>query len=210
MATKAEPVSHWHKSFSQFQTSPMDFFAAVQDAIGRRKVPDLKISRVEWRESGVGSARREYLRILRGDSTFDICAAPFGAGFFFSWWFVVGRPSSAGATIGALMLFLVLFWMSTWWLAPFLFLVVLAVLGMALGQGESPLALQFAGIPLIGPLWEKLFIPATYFRLDSRQMYLDSVHAAVIEVIDTLTEAEGLPRLTEDERKPVMKDFFGK
>lgn len=32
------------------------------------------------------SAKREYLRVRRKEHLFDVCAAPFGTGFFFSWW----------------------------------------------------------------------------------------------------------------------------
>ena len=35
----------------------------------------------------IASAKREYLRMQRGKYAFDICAAPFGNGFFVSWWF---------------------------------------------------------------------------------------------------------------------------
>jgi hypothetical protein len=34
------------------------------------------------------SSNREYLHIVRGEDIFDICAAPFGTGFFVSSWYV--------------------------------------------------------------------------------------------------------------------------
>lgn len=55
-------------------------------AIERRAIPDAAQSRVDWREGGVLSAKREYLRVRRKQYTFDICGAPFGTGFFVSWW----------------------------------------------------------------------------------------------------------------------------
>ncbi len=39
-----------------------------------------------WKEGGVLSAKREYLRIQRGNLAFDVCTAPHGSGYFFSWW----------------------------------------------------------------------------------------------------------------------------
>ena len=36
--------------------------------------------------SRLASANRQYLRMHRGKHAFDICAAPFGNGFFVSWW----------------------------------------------------------------------------------------------------------------------------
>ena len=34
----------------------------------------------------MGSGKRTYLRVSREGLNFDICAAPFGTGYFFSWW----------------------------------------------------------------------------------------------------------------------------
>ncbi|MFM7232369.1 MAG: hypothetical protein ACKO3S_10315 [bacterium] len=79
-------VSHWHKLIENFQTSPKDFYTSVELALDRRHVPGLKTSRVKWSEGGLLSPDREYLRVEGDRHTFDICAAPFGSGFFFSSW----------------------------------------------------------------------------------------------------------------------------
>jgi len=50
-------------------------------------MPNVTLSRVTHSQSGIFSAKREYLRVVRNEYIFDICAAPFGNGFFFSWWF---------------------------------------------------------------------------------------------------------------------------
>jgi hypothetical protein len=39
-------------------------------------------------------------------------------------------------------------------------------------------------------------------------MFQDSVHSAVLEVLDQATEAKGLKALSELERKPLLSDFF--
>jgi len=89
MARKASPAlvfSHWYHPIENFQASTMEFYTAVEQALQRRQIPDTKPSRVDWKEGGVFSAKREYLRIKRKEYIFDICGAPFGTGFFFSWW----------------------------------------------------------------------------------------------------------------------------
>ena len=78
--------SNWHHSLENFQASPMDFYAQVELALRKRQIPNIEVSRVDWREGGLFSAKREYLRIRRKEYVFDIFAAPFGTGFFFSWW----------------------------------------------------------------------------------------------------------------------------
>jgi hypothetical protein len=79
-------ISHWYHLLDGLQTSSLDFYAATEQAISRRKVPGARTLRVDWKEGGLFSARREYLRVRRKKLVFDICAAPFGPSFFVSWW----------------------------------------------------------------------------------------------------------------------------
>lgn len=78
--------SHWYHLVEGLQVSPMEFYTAIEAAVGTRSMPDVRISRVDWREGGILSAKREYLRIQRFEHVFDICGAPFANGFFVSWW----------------------------------------------------------------------------------------------------------------------------
>ena len=89
LAIKRSPIdirSHWSHSFSFFQFSSQDLYNKAEDHIKKHAFPDIKISRVTHSQGGVFSSKREYLRISRGEYIFDICAAPFGADFFVSWW----------------------------------------------------------------------------------------------------------------------------
>jgi len=78
--------SHWNTLIEGLAVSPKEFFTSVEQAIETRLVPDTKRSRVDWKEGGIFSSKREYLRVLRKKHAFDICGAPFGNGFFISWW----------------------------------------------------------------------------------------------------------------------------
>lgn len=80
----AEVIHYWHELVPNFQTSPQDFYAAVEKSLQERKVPGLDSERVDFAEGGLLSAKREYLRLTRERLVFDICAAPFGTSFFFS------------------------------------------------------------------------------------------------------------------------------
>jgi hypothetical protein len=79
-------LSHWYKGFDDWQESVQRVYTAVEEEITRRKIPDVRTARIFYREGGILSAKREYLRVRRREHIFDICAAPFGTGFFFSWW----------------------------------------------------------------------------------------------------------------------------
>ncbi len=87
MAGAPTVLSHWYQLLEGFQdTTPQTFYAAVETAVEGRQLPDTKRSRVTYAEGGMFSAKREYLRVQRREHLFDICGAPFGNGFFVSWW----------------------------------------------------------------------------------------------------------------------------
>jgi len=99
-----EIISHWSHMLEDIQHSPQDFYTAVEAAVNNRNLPDTKISRVLWKEGGMLSASREYLRVQRKDIFFDVCGAPFGNGFFVSWW--MAEPPPGCLTLLARMPFL--------------------------------------------------------------------------------------------------------
>lgn len=158
-----EILSHWSYLLEDIKHSPQDFYAAVEGAVESRNLPDITISRVVWKEGGVFSASREYLRVQCKDIFFDICGAPYGNGFFVSWW--MGEPPPGCLT-------------------------------------------ALTRIPGFGDYLQLFVRPVTFYRLDTRQMFQSSTHAAVLEVIDRITEVGGYRALTDAERKPVMREFF--
>jgi hypothetical protein len=226
-------VTHWSKLIENFTTTSLGFYGSVEEALGRRKIPGLKTTRVDWQEGGVLSPRREYLRITGRRYSFDICAAPFGTGYFFSSW-LVKRPARF------VPLFLVLFvlmgsviftilkrlsmldplrtaWMYVSLLSPFIIVVALVLVAFVidcwlvalcarLGWDDPEAAIM--AVPLLGWIYEHEFAPQTYYRLDTIMMFRAAVHAVVLETIDGLMTAKGLRALTEDERKPVFQKLL--
>jgi len=164
-------LSHWHKLFEGMQASPQQIYSQIEEAINKREIPDVKISRISYPEAGALSARREYLRVQRMDYIFDICAAPFGTGFFFSWW--LGEPRR--------LLRLII------WILLILFLPIV-------------------GLIIVIFWW--ISLRKTYYRLDTALMFQDSVHSAVLEIIDQATEGKGVRAMSELERKPILSDLF--
>jgi hypothetical protein len=215
-ASPATAFSHWYHSFPNFQASPLEFYSSVEQAVKRREIPDSTPSRIEYQESGLLSARREYLRITRGGLVFDICAAPFGQGFFVSWWLARITPSPIIPTLiaGVVILFTWIGCLSVFGeiqgfllfplaLAGFLFLV-----GAAMSQGEPDWVPYVLVIPVIGDLLGRWFQPYTYYRIDTALMFQESVRSAVLEVLDGMTQAKGVRALTETERKPILREFY--
>lgn len=228
MSKSPDYISQWHQLLDQFQTSSLEFYASIEKAVASRAVPEIHWSRIAHKEGGLASANREYLRMHRGKYAFDICAAPFGTGFFISWWLtepplpygflytlvffsvvmvVFAIAYAIGAAIGAIM--------SGVMLAGFLGIcfsffgvpIGLWLLGSALRRGAIAGESTVLAMPLVGWLYERIFAPTTYYSMDTAIMFQESVHRAVLEVIDCMTTAKGVRALSEGERKPILKRF---
>jgi len=78
--------SRWYTPFPNMSFSAMEFYKSIEDALEKKEIADMKISRVTYSQGGIFSSNRDYLRIARGEYIFLICAAPFGTDFFVSWW----------------------------------------------------------------------------------------------------------------------------
>jgi len=231
-------VAHWHKLFGNLQTSVQDFYASVELALDARKIPGLKISRVKWSEGGVLSPNREYLRVEGDRHSFDMCAAPFGTGFFFSSWvtkrkaklvwlylttfvfltFVVRwlLQKALGSLWGAssevaqgLFMSVLRLGFSPFVMFPLSFLIVLWLIAVAARTGEVGPEAAILTVPLIGWFYEKVFALETYYRIDTRSMFQSAVHSAMMEAIDGLLTQKGLRALSEFDRKPVSRELTG-
>ncbi len=212
-ASLSTVISHWYNLIENLRASPKEFYASVEKAVRNRGAPEIEISRVDWKESGLFSAEREYLRATRGKFIFDICGAPFGNGFFLSWWLGEARPSPLGPTAAAIGSIFIVFYLLTSKFGFFgglfyTFLALMAafvVLGAVLSEKQ---AVYLFVIPLIGPLFERTFFPPTYYSIDTALMFQKAVHSAVLQVVDEMTKAQGIRSLTELERKPILKEFY--
>lgn len=212
-----EILGHWICSIERLEASPMQFYASIEEAITSRNIPAINYCRTDWREAGLFSAYREYLRVIRERHVFDICGAPYGTGFFVSWWFGEMRPSPVGPTLAAIgagfgfySFAVYLFGSGTGLLVTvggfiFVFLFIGLLLKQQPGEYWTGYALV---IPIVGFLLDRLFLPPTYYRIDSAIMFRESIRQSVNEVIDGMTKAKGLRGLSEDEKKPVLKEFF--
>jgi len=78
----------WQQGFDNLKFSSDEFYKSCEEAIRKREIPGISFSRVHYSEGNLMSSNREYLHIVRGEDIFDICAAPYGSGFFVSSWYV--------------------------------------------------------------------------------------------------------------------------
>lgn len=80
-------ISDWRVYYPEGQFSTQEYYRLVQEILVTREVPKLAFGREIFRQGLMFSGEREYLRVTKAQYVFDICAAPYGKGFFVSWWF---------------------------------------------------------------------------------------------------------------------------
>ena len=85
--------SNQNHYFDKLQFSSDEFYTLVEKLLAERQMPDTRVMRTNYNEASILSNKREYLRVERKEDVFDICAAPFGTGFFVSYWH--GEPKHA-------------------------------------------------------------------------------------------------------------------
>lgn len=222
---EAKPISKWSHLFPNLQQSALEYYAAVEEAIERRKIPEAEMTRVTWKEGGLLSARREYLRVTRKRYVYDLCAAPFGTGFFFSGWMVINPPAlnrfhilGMATTVLCLALFAYLASLGEnygYWACAVMVLLCGVVLWLLRTDRlrkviGSRLQIEdfLLGMTVVGAIHDRYLRKMTYFELDTAGMFEKSVHGAMMEVIDGITQAKALRPMTEDERRPILGDFF--
>ena len=221
--------SHWHHPIASFSTSAQEFYGGVERALSAHQVPDIEISRIEWKEGGAFSSQRLYLRVKRGSLVFDICAAPFGADYFFSWWLAEIPPRFGLLRLAAIVFasFLIFVFMSAsissalggvWGALLGLPLGLIALVGgmLAIGQavrnGVFSPGFEEALIttPILGWVYVKLFAPFTYYNMDTKLMFQSAVNSAVQAAVEEVTTAKGIRAMTELERKPILRELGGR
>lgn len=212
-----EVIEHWFTLVPAQQFSASEFYADIQKEIAAQKIPALDIARVEIPEGGLLSDNREYLQMKRERLTFDVCAAPVGVNYFFSYRFFVEevkvRPWQIAVVIAAIWLLLgasirhvgVL-------LGPTLLLFALFLFGWtmrnAIGLGLRDLDATLLKLPVIGPIYERYFRKDSYYRQDLRISYCSIVSAIVKGQVEKVTGEKGVKLLKEFRYSPVFDGAY--
>jgi hypothetical protein len=221
---KAEVLSHWYSLVPNFTASTKEFYEAVEKQLSARKVPGLEISRVEFSEGGMLSGKREYLRMTRERLVFDICAAPFGTSYFFScrfaeipveikFWHVlvlfagwyICLVVSLNLCIQVFGIYSLVAWPLGWITA-----IALAIytLRNAVAMGLRDLDTALIKIPVVGPVYERFLRKETYYREDTRLMYLDTVNSVVKALVEETTGAQGIKLIRFNEYNPILEKLY--
>lgn len=80
--------SKWNTLIDGFSFSTQEFYKLLKEEILSNGINRVGVDQVSLTEGSLFSSRRTYLRITWKDYQYDVCAAPFGKGFFVSWWLI--------------------------------------------------------------------------------------------------------------------------
>lgn len=214
---KTEVLEHWISFADGFQFSTEEFYTAVEKELLTRKVPGLAMSRVDFAEGGLLSDQRVYLRMVRERLVFDVCAAPFGTRFFFSCrmaeisnaiqlWQLLVMFTALSIIAGLCLQFFGVITGAVLLAVSLLMLVWLMRNTLALGLQDLDAA--FIRSPLIGPIYERWFRKETYYRVDTRLMYLDTVSNVVKKLAEEVTGSKGVKLVRQYEQAPILGELY--
>jgi len=215
----SEELAQWTKLFEQFNYSPREFYLLVEKNLETRKIPGSGTEPLALRQGGILSPERLYLAIRRERLVFVLCAAPFGSGFFVSSRLLDYR--SGANLFDVLFVITVLLGIGfgafvKWGFVPgvftmgFFITLFWSLFRQAAEVGSEWLDEKMVTMPVVGRVYETLFCPDTYYRRDTAEMFRQAVTSAVMQAIDEMTTEKGIHGLTQEERKPVLRNLYRK
>ena len=214
---RADVLNHWIAFADHFSLSPSEFYSSLEQQLAERNVPKMEFSRLEFPEGGLLSEKRVYLRMLRERIVFDVCAAPFGNGFFFSCRTAeIPLVLKISQLIAVFLLGLFFLW-GFIKLFDFFLGMVIAVLALALAvyllRNLVALGLQdvdrmLIRSPLLGSIYEVFFRKETYHRIDSRLCYIHLIPNIVKKLAEDFTAEKGIKLVEQFELSPILGDLY--
>lgn len=214
---KGDLLGHWIAFHDNFSFPPEEFYEAIEKELQARKIPGLEISHEEFAEGGMLSDKRIYLRLFRERLALDTCAAPFGSGYFFSCrtlyvpalvrlWHIVAALAFFCIVGGLLVKPLGIMFASIAMVA-----LMFALAGVLRNAASSPLSdldALLLKIPVVATIYEDWFRADTYYRDDTRLIYLKRIPALIQEIADDITAAKGARLEEQYERAPIFGELY--
>jgi hypothetical protein len=213
---KGEILDSWIVFADSFSFPPQEFYAAIEKEMAARKIPSMEISREEFSEGGLLSDKRIYLRLFRERLALYTCAAPFGTGYFFSFravyvpalvrlWHILALWVLFGV-IGSLLVTLLGFSFAVVAFITLLFAIA-AVFRNATAAGVGDLDTLLLKIPIVSTFYQNWFREDTFYRIDTRSMYLQTLPEIVRKLAEEVTAAKGVKLLPQQGRLPILGEL---
>lgn len=94
--------SNWNHLIEPFEYSTEEFYRKFRKELMSHGISGIMAQDITLREGNLFSSRRRYIQVDWKEYQYNICAAPFGDGFFISWW-LLKRLSWIQITISLLL-----------------------------------------------------------------------------------------------------------
>lgn len=213
---RGEILLHWVSFAENFSHPPKDFYDAIEKEIDDRQFPHLNRSRLEFAEGGFLSDKRLYLRLFRERFALYACASPLGTGYFFSCrtvyipalvrlWHLLALFAFFGV-IGGILFYFLGFTFAIIALVTLLFALA-ATFRNATASVVADLDTFLLRIPVISTIYENWFREDTYYRVDTRTVYLQWLPELIRELAEEITAAKGV-KLIEHQYTPILGEIY--
>lgn len=214
---RGEILDHWISFVDDFSFAPQEFYAAIEKTLQEMKVPTMEMSHEEFREGGMLSDKRIYLRMFRERLAIYTCASPFGTGYFFSCrtvyvpalvrlWHILAAVLVFGNVERALLIPLGFSYSIVATVA--LAFALIAVMRNAAAPGATNLDAVLLRIPVVSTIYQDWFREESYYRVDTRLVYLKRIPELVREVAEEIMATKGAKLQAEYERAPILGDLY--
>src|ERR1041385_1681560 len=163
--------------------SAQDFYALVMTKVAAREVPTMETQFLRMSQGGPATAKRLYLQLRRERMFIEICAMQFGNGFFVSERVFERKVRGpVWRMLGGLLLLAVVsgvVWSRLGWIYGVLtftglIALTLSLMRLAAGNAADTLDRTLSDLSVIGPVYEWLFHPNTFFREDTNMAYREA------------------------------------
>ena len=214
---KGELLDHWIAFHDTLNYSPQEFYEAIEKELQARKIPGMEIAREEFAEGGPLSERRIYLRLLRERLTIYTCASPFGVGYFFSCravyvpalirlWHILAALMFFGV-VGGLLIRPLGFVFTVIAVITLMFALA-AVMRNVASSVFSDLDALLLKIPGLSTVYEAWFRADTYYRTDTRAIYLQRIPELIRELASEITAAKGAKLVEQYRYAPIFGELY--
>lgn len=214
---KGDILDHWIAFEDKLSYSASEFYEAITKELEARKVPGLEISREEFAEGGLLSEKRIYLRFFRERLAIYTSASPFGTGYFYSCrvvyvpalirlWHILAASLFFGTTGGLLIKPLGIFF--TVLAVATLIFALAAVMRNVATAAFADLDALLLKIPGLSTIYEACFRSETYYRTDTRAIYVKKIPEIVKAVAEEITAAKGGKLVQQYELAPIFGELY--
>jgi hypothetical protein len=214
---KGDILDHWIAFHDSLDYPPQEFYQAIEKELEARKVPGMEIMKEDFAEGGLLSDKRIYLKLFRERLAIYTCASPFGTGYFYSCrvvhvpalvrlWHILAALFFFGI-VGGLLIKPLGFIFTVMATVALMFALAGVMRNVVTGVFADLDALLLK-IPGLSTIYEAWFRAETYYRTDTRAVYVQRIPEIVRTVAEEITAAKGGKLVQQFRFAPIFGELY--